>query len=206
MRDIGPTFVVDDDARRARRGRLDLQRLGRATLGDMGATTARSRASSPRRPAPSIVSSLLVNEGGAIHVDGEGTRAAHRDRAARPGRNPYADKQRVEGELARTIGATKVIWLPRGLTRDYETSGTRGHVDMVATFPRPAACCCTGRTTPRTPTTPSCARLRGVLEQATDAAGRTSRDHRAARPGDAARRGRLRRLELRRTTSSSTAA
>ena len=30
-----------------------------------------------------------------------------------------------------------MIWLPRGLTRDYDTFGTRGHVDIVATFASP---------------------------------------------------------------------
>jgi agmatine deiminase len=52
-----------------------------------------------------------------------------------PRRNPYADKERVEAELARTIGARHVVWLPRGLTRDYDDFGTNGHVDIVATIP-----------------------------------------------------------------------
>ena len=30
-----------------------------------------------------------------------------------------------------------MIWLPRGLTRDSQAYGTRGHVDIVATFPSP---------------------------------------------------------------------
>ena len=52
MRDIGPTFVLDDE-RRARRGRLDLQRLGRERLGDVGARRPRSPGSSPSSRAPS---------------------------------------------------------------------------------------------------------------------------------------------------------
>ena len=43
----------------------------------------------------------------------------------------------MEAELARTIGAERVIWLERGLTRDYDEFGTRGHVDIVATFAAP---------------------------------------------------------------------
>ena len=81
------------------------------------------------------ISSLLVNEGGAIHVDGEGTLFATETVQLDPDRNRYADKQRVEAEFARTLGAEKAVWLPRGLTRDYEDLGTRGHVDMVATMP-----------------------------------------------------------------------
>jgi agmatine deiminase len=29
------------------------------------------------------------------------------------------------------------LWLPRGLTKDYERFGTRGHIDIVAAFVRP---------------------------------------------------------------------
>ena len=53
------------------------------------------------------------------------------------GRNPDWDEAKVEAELARTIGAERVIWLERGLTRDYDEFGTRGHVDIVATFAAP---------------------------------------------------------------------
>ena len=54
-----------------------------------------------------------------------------------PLRNPGWTKADVEAELARTVGATTVIWLPRGLTRDSQAYGTRGHVDIVATFTGP---------------------------------------------------------------------
>jgi agmatine deiminase len=43
----------------------------------------------------------------------------------------------VETELMRTVGATAFVWLPRGLTRDYDEFGTRGHVDILATFASP---------------------------------------------------------------------
>lgn len=100
------------------------------------------------------LSSLLVNEGGAIHVDGEGTVLVTETVQLDPGRNPWADRSRVEAELARTLGATHVIWLPRGLTRDYEEFGTRGHVDMVARSRRPGFCCCMSRATRGTRTSP----------------------------------------------------
>ena len=44
---------------------------------------------------------------------------------------------RFSAELARTIGATHAVWLPFGLARDSDTFGTRGHVDIVATFTAP---------------------------------------------------------------------
>ena len=43
----------------------------------------------------------------------------------------------MEAELKAFLGVEKVIWLPRGLTKDYERYGTRGHVDIVAAFVRP---------------------------------------------------------------------
>ena len=135
MRDMGATFVLDDE-RPGVLGGVDWifngwgapkwstwekdREIGRFVTEAAGAE---------------LVSSMLVNEGGAIHVDGEGTVLVTETVQLDPGRNPYADKARVEAELARTIGATTVIWLPRGLTRDYEDFGTRGHVDMVADDP-----------------------------------------------------------------------
>jgi agmatine deiminase len=51
-----------------------------------------------------------------------------------PGRNPDWTKEQVEAELHRTLGVDHVIWMPRGLTRDYDEFGTRGHIDIVACF------------------------------------------------------------------------
>ncbi|MFK4481742.1 agmatine/peptidylarginine deiminase [Curtobacterium sp. AB7] len=133
MRDIGPTFVVDDVT--GELGAVDWVFNGWGanswstwTRDAEVATMAAAAAGAHRIP------SLLVNEGGAIHVDGTGTVLVTETVQLDPRRNPYADRERVELELARTIGATDVVWLPRGLTRDYDGFGTRGHVDMVATF------------------------------------------------------------------------
>ncbi|MFT4263775.1 MAG: agmatine deiminase family protein [Nocardioides sp.] len=84
-----------------------------------------------------VVDSPMINEGGGIHVDGEGTVLVTETVQLGEGRNETWTKAEVEAELGRTIGATDVVWLPRGLTRDYETYGTRGHVDIVATFTAP---------------------------------------------------------------------
>ncbi|SFC16877.1 agmatine deiminase [Nocardioides terrae] len=85
----------------------------------------------------SRIGSAMVNEGGAIHVDGSGAVLVTETVQLGQGRNETWTKAEVEAELARTIGATEVVWLPRGLTRDYERYGTRGHVDIVATFTSP---------------------------------------------------------------------
>jgi len=136
MRDIGPTFVVDDET--GERGAVDWVFNG---WGANSWSTWTRDAEIARTIAQTAgvqrIPSLLVNEGGAIHVDGRGSVLVTETVQLDPRRNPYADRRRVEEELARTIGATDVVWLPRGLTRDYDGLGTRGHVDMVATFTEP---------------------------------------------------------------------
>ena len=140
IRDSGPTFVlpVAGDASGSGLGAVDWIFNGWGAQEwaswqsdrEIGAFVA-------GRAGARILPSLLVNEGGAIHVDGLGTVLVTETVQLDPGRNPHASRALVEHELARTIGATHVIWLPRGLTRDYEEFGTRGHVDMVATIPSP---------------------------------------------------------------------
>jgi agmatine deiminase len=129
MRDFGPTFVLDDD-RPGVLGAVDWIFNG---WGDHGWAEWKQSAEIARFIAnhcgAELVSSMLVNEGGGIHVDGEGTVLVTDTVQLDPRRNPYADRSRVEAELARTLGAKKAIWLPRGLTRDYDSFGTSGHVD-----------------------------------------------------------------------------
>jgi agmatine deiminase len=84
-----------------------------------------------------LFSSAMVNEGGGFHVDGDGTVLITRTVQLDPLRNPGWDANAVEAELKTRLGVHKVLWLPRGLTKDYQRFGTRGHVDMVATFVRP---------------------------------------------------------------------
>lgn len=135
MRDIGPTFVHAADGSVAAVdwvfngwGGQDWARWDRDAK--IGATVA-------ELAGVELVSSPLVNEGGGIQVDGEGTVLVTETVQLDPGRNPAATKAGVEAELARTIGATDVVWLPRGLTRDSQRFGTRGHVDIVAAFTQP---------------------------------------------------------------------
>ncbi|MDJ0356238.1 agmatine deiminase family protein [Paenarthrobacter sp. PH39-S1] len=136
MRDIGPTFVVDDGG--SRLGAVDWVFNGWGQQGwatwDKDATIG-AQVTAAAGAVP--VASKLVNEGGAIHVDGRGTVLVTETVQLDPCRNPGAGKSDIEAELARTLGASNVIWLPRGLTRDADTFGTRGHVDIVATIPSP---------------------------------------------------------------------
>lgn len=172
LRDHGPTFVVDDN-RPGVLGAVDWVFNG---WGDPGWAQWRLSAEHARTIAGTlgaeVVSSLLVNEGGGIHVDGDGTVLATDTVQLDPRRNPYADRARVEAEFARTIGATTTIWLPRGLTRDYDEFGTNGHVDIVAAFASPGRVLLHAQPDAGHPDHAVMPEIRAALERATDAAGR----------------------------------
>jgi len=117
------------------------------------------------------IDSSLVNEGGGIHVDGLGTVLVTETVQRDPGRNPGISRADVEAELARTIGASTVVWLPRGLTRDSDTFGTRGHVDIVATIPTPGRLLLHDQRDASHPDSAVTAEIRAVLSDALDARG-----------------------------------
>ena len=172
MRDLGPTFVVDDE-RPGVLGAVDwiFNGWGAPEWAEWRVSAEIARFVSAH-VGSELVSSLLVNEGGGIHVDGEGTVLATETVQLDPRRNPYADKARVEAEFAGTIGATKTVWLPRGLTRDYDDFGTNGHVDIVATLTAPGRVLLHAQNDPAHPDFEVTRALRAHLEQQTDAAGR----------------------------------
>lgn len=135
MRDIGLTFVLDESGRL---GGVDW------TFNGWGGQEWASWDRDSKVAAAMVdvvgcvhLPSSLVNEGGGIHVDGQGTVLVTETVQLDPGRNPGLTKADVERELAAKIGTDRVVWLRRGLTRDYEELGTRGHVDIVATIPSP---------------------------------------------------------------------
>jgi len=169
MRDIGPTFVVGDDGRL---GAVDwvFNGWGAQAWATWG-HDARIGAFVAGLTSAELVASPLVNEGGGIHVDGLGTVLLTETVQLDPGRNPTLDKAAVEAELARTIGATHAIWLPRGLTRDYDEFGTRGHVDIVATFASPGVVLLHEQEDPTHPDHAVSRALRELLEEARDARG-----------------------------------
>lgn len=135
MRDIGPSFVLDDDgvlgavnfvfngwgAQHWAQWDKD-QHIGQLIAEAAGAIR---------------IDSELVGEGGGIQVDGTGRVVVTETVQLDPGRNPHWSKGQVEQELTRLIGAEEFLWLPRGLTRDHETFGTRGHSDILAAFTSP---------------------------------------------------------------------
>jgi agmatine deiminase len=75
----------------------------------------------------------IVCEGGAIHVDGEGTLITTEQCLLNRNRNPELGRDAVEELLMQYTGVREVIWLG-GTFSDIETDG---HVDNIACFAAP---------------------------------------------------------------------
>ena len=139
LRDNGPTFVVGDD------GTLGAVHWTFNAWGQVGndAYVADAQVGEfvSELARAEVVKSPLVNEGGGICVDGEGTVIVTETVQLHENRNLGWTKAEVEAELARTIGTTTCIWLTRGLMGDMQefrpAVGTNGHVDVLAAFVRP---------------------------------------------------------------------
>ncbi|GAA3211099.1 agmatine deiminase family protein [Actinocorallia longicatena] len=116
--------------------------------------------------------SAMVNEGGGIHVDGEGTVIITETVQLHDRRNPGWTKEQVEAELRAMIGVSKVIWLPRGLAGDYGGYGTNGHVDLLAAFVRPGLVVAHVQDDPAHPDFETSRENLALLRASTDARGR----------------------------------
>ncbi|HEX3238900.1 MAG TPA: agmatine deiminase [Solirubrobacterales bacterium] len=169
LRDTGPTFVVDGKG--GRRG-VDWQfnawggfegglyspwerddRVAHKVLEIEGADRYR---------AP------FVLEGGAVHVDGEGTVLVTEQCLLNHNRNPELSREQVEAGLRAFLGAEKVVWLGAGVFEDE----TDGHVDNLACFARPGVVLLTWSEDESDPQTAISRDARARLEAATDARGR----------------------------------
>ena len=132
LRDSGATFVIDD----GRLSAIDWRFNG------WGAPVGRYRYDLDDKVAnfmaeqacARVVESALVNEGGAFHTNGNGLLLATETVQLGMERNPHWTRLEVESELNAKLGTEQVIWINRGLTRDYEYFGTKGHIDIVACF------------------------------------------------------------------------
>ncbi|UUN29340.1 agmatine/peptidylarginine deiminase [Streptomyces sp. FIT100] len=170
MRDIGPTFVTD--------GRGGLAAVDWVFNGWGAQEWARwENDSKIARHVAELLdvpvhSSDLVNEGGAIHVDGEGTVLLTDTVQLGAGRNPGRTREQVEAEIHARLGTTKAIWLPHGLTGDYGTYGTQGHVDIVAAFAHPGVVVVHSQQNPAHPDHERSRTYVDLLRGSTDARGR----------------------------------
>jgi agmatine deiminase len=116
----------------------------------------------PRYRAP------MVLEGGAIHVDGEGTVLVTEACLLAENRNPGVTRQDAERVLKDYLGASHVIWLGAGVPFDE----TGGHVDNLACFVRPGVVLLTWCDDPSDPHYAVSRDAEARLLGATDARGR----------------------------------
>lgn len=131
IRDSGPTFVFEDN----KLGAVDwvFNGWGNQSWASYQKDQALAREIAAISGAL-MIESDLVNEGGGIHVSGDGKVLLTETVQLGKGRNPNHSKADVEAEIHAKLGTKEAIWLKRGLTRDYEQFGTQGHVDIVACF------------------------------------------------------------------------
>jgi agmatine deiminase len=73
----------------------------------------------------------LVLEGGSIESDGKGTVLTTENCLLSPNRNPHLDKNSIERELKKHLGAKRVLWLASGRL---EGDDTDAHIDTLARF------------------------------------------------------------------------
>ena len=180
MRDIGPTFVRDNQGRR--RG-VDWRFNAWGGLhgglyfpwdrDDRAAQKILEIERVDRYRAP------IVLEGGSIHVDGEGTVLTTEECLLNANRNPELSREQIEAILLDYLGAEKVIWLGRGVCNDE----TDGHVDNIACFARPGVVLLTWTADEGDPQHAISRDALERLEAVTDARGRSFEVIRLPAPG-----------------------
>jgi len=133
LRDTGPIFVVGPGELAAARFGFDGWGGKYVMPGDVE-VSARVLAWTGVRGAAFD----FVLEGGAIEVDGAGALLTTRQCLLGGARNPGLDQHALEARLCWALGATRVVWLDRGLANDH----TDGHIDTLARFVMPGVAAC----------------------------------------------------------------
>ncbi|HEX3845086.1 MAG TPA: agmatine deiminase [Steroidobacteraceae bacterium] len=141
VRDIGPTFVVSEQADTLRSVQWRFNAWGGLyqpftrdlTVPREISSDAFGREMRDRYAAP------IVLEGGAIHVDGQGTVLLTEECVLNANRNPGMTREQAEAVLRAYLGVHHFIWLGKGVFND-ETSG---HIDNLACFAGPGKVCLT---------------------------------------------------------------
>ena len=180
MRDIGPTFVVNDtgDVRgvdwvfNAWGGLVDGLYFPWAADDAVAGKVCEIDGVDRYRTD-------FVLEGGSIDVDGEGTVLVTEECLLSAGRNPDLTKAEIEQRLRDYLGAETVIWLPDGVYLDE----TNGHVDNFCRFTRPGQVMLTWTDDEDDPQYPRSLAALQVLESTPDAKGRTLEVVKLHQPG-----------------------
>src|ERR1700722_20291128 len=121
----------------------------------------------------------FVLEGGAIHVDGQGTCLTTEECLLNPNRNPGFTRSDIEEQLRRYLGVSTVIWLGRGVYLDE----TGGHIDELACFTAPGHVALTWTLDRKDPQYDISNDAYERLRMARDARGRALTVHKIHQPG-----------------------
>jgi agmatine deiminase len=121
----------------------------------------------------------FVLEGGAIHVDGQGTCLTTEQCLLNPNRNPRLSRADVEDQLRRYLGVSTVLWLGQGVYHDE----TGGHIDELACFTSPGHVALTWTEDRKDPQYEISVDAYRRLRQARDARGRKLTIHKIHQPG-----------------------
>jgi agmatine deiminase len=180
VRDCGPTFVVD--ARGRRRG-VDWIFNAWGGLQD-GLYFPWDRDDDVARKILEIEGDSryrapFVLEGGAVHVDGQGTCLTTEECLLNPNRNPQLTRTDIEELLRRYLGVSTVIWLGKGVHLDE----TGGHIDELACFTSPGHVALTWTEDRRDPQYEISRDAHERLRRARDARGRRLTVHKIHQPG-----------------------
>jgi agmatine deiminase len=180
MRDCGPTFVIDG---RGRRRGVDWTFNAWGGLGgglyfpwdrdDEVAQKVLEIEGDDRYRTP------FVLEGGAIHVDGQGTCLTTEECLLNPNRNPDLGRADIEEVLRRYLGVSTVIWLGAGVYLDE----TGGHIDELACFTSPGHVVLTWTDDRKDPQYEISMDAYQRLKSARDARGRALTIHKIHQPG-----------------------
>jgi agmatine deiminase len=169
MRDVGPSFVIDESGRRRgvdwhfnAWGGLEGGLYFPWDQDDLIARKVLDIEGADRYRAP------LVLEGGSIHVDGEGTLIATEECLLNHNRNPELTREQIERHLRDYTGTEKIVWIGKGVFNDE----TDGHIDNLACFAAPATVLLTWTEDKDDPQYEISLDARNRFEAATDAKGR----------------------------------
>lgn len=121
----------------------------------------------------------MINEGGAIHSDGEGTLLVTEQCLLHRNRNPQMTGAQIESALLAYTGARHIIWLGDGVFNDE----TDGHIDNLACFVRPGEVALLWTDNPRDPQFAASQDALARLKEARDAKGRRLKVHKLPMPG-----------------------
>ena len=130
MRDTGPTFVTDG---RGEMAGIDWRFNGWGKIYEAYGQDAQLASRMAERLGIRSFTAPFVLEGGAVHVDGEGTALASEQCLLDPNRNPELSREQMDRNLQDFLGVDRVIWVEKG----YDGDETAGHIDEIACFAAP---------------------------------------------------------------------